>query len=330
MSDENQGHEPVQSEPSQPERAQPSQPHQTQPEAKGSVDKRGILTVVVIFGGLFLMLLLFAVVVITAFGGDGFGEGKDQVGVIEITGPIMESKDTVEDIRRFVRQDNIEGIVVRVDSPGGAVAPSQEIYQAVKRASDEKPVVVSMGSTAASGGYYIALGSEHIIANSGTVTGSIGVISQLFNIEGLLEHVDVRVHTIKTGKFKDAGSPFREFDDEEREYFASLLNDIYEQFIEDVAKERGMELDAVREVADGRVFTGRQAQDLELVDQLGTFHDAVDWIKDKADIDGEAALVYPPEEELGILTRLIEGATDAAVNKAKTSTTPVVEYRLTR
>lgn len=293
------------------------------------VDKRGIMTVVIIFGGLFLMLLIFAVVMISVFSDDaGIGGADNQVGVIEINGPIMESKKTVEDLRKFTKRDSIKGIVVRVNSPGGAVAPSQEIFQAVKRASDEKPVVVSMGSTAASGGYYIAIGAEHIIANSGTVTGSIGVISQLFNVEGLLDQIDVEVHTVKTGKYKDAGSPFREFGDEDREYFRALLEDIYEQFIEDVAKARDIELSEVRKVADGRVFTGRQAKEYKLVDELGTFHDAVDWVKDKAKIDGDAKLVYPAKKELGFLSQFIEGAADTVVNQVQRRHSPVVEYRM--
>lgn len=305
---------------------------QNQQDPAGSndnVDKRGILTVVAIFGGLFVMLLIFAVVMISAFSDDsGIGSADNQVGVIEINGPIMESKKTVEDLRKFTKRDSIKGIVVRIDSPGGAVAPSQEIFQAVQRASDKKPVVVSMGSTAASGGYYIAIGAEHIIANSGTVTGSIGVISQLFNVEGLLEQIDVEVHTVKTGKYKDAGSPFREFGAEDREYFRALLEDIYEQFIEDVAKARELELSEVREVADGRVFTGRQAKEYKLVDQLGTFHDAVDWVKDKAEIDGDAKLVYPAKADLGFLSQIVEGATDTVVNQVKNRHSPVVEYRM--
>lgn len=298
-------------------------------ESKDSVDKRGILTVVAIFGGLFLMLLIFAVVMISAFSDDsGFGGADNQVGVIEVTGPIMESKKIVADLGKFTRQKSIKGIVVRVDSPGGAVAPSQEIFQAVKRAADKKPVAVSMGSTAASGGYYVSLGADRIIANSGTVTGSIGVISQLFNVKGLLDKIDVQVNTVKTGKFKDAGSPFREFGPTDREYFNDLLNDIYEQFVTDVAEARGMEVAQVKEYADGRVFTGRQAKEYKLVDQLGTFQDAVDWVKKESDIEGREKLVYPPEEDLGFLSTLIEGAAETATREVRSQHTPVVEYRM--
>lgn len=296
--------------------------------ASGSNSRRGVVTVVVIFGGLFLMLLLFSVVMISAFGGgDGFGSSADQIGVVEIKGEIADSKKTVQQLRTFARRDSIKGIVVRIDSPGGAVAPSQEMFQAVQRAGDDKPLVVSMGSTAASGGYYISVGAKHIIANPGTVTGSIGVISQVFDVKGLLDDLDVKVNTIKTGKFKDTGSPFRDFNDDDRHYFDQLIADIYDQFVEDVAKARGLKVDKVRALADGRVYTGRQAKKLGLIDQLGTFEDAVDWVKDKAHITGEPTLVYPKQDKAGLLSSLIKGATQTAMRQVR-SPSPLFEYRM--
>lgn len=298
------------------------------------IDRRGIMTVVLIFGGLFVMLLIFSFVLITAFGEDsdlGVG-GGGKIGVIEVKGPITESKKIVKDIRRFEKKKSVKAILVRIDSPGGAVAPSQEMYQAVMRAAEKKPVAASMGSTAASGGYYIAIGADKIYANGGTITGSIGVISQLFNVQGVLDKVDVKVHTVKTGKFKDAGSPFREFEPSDRQYFQDLITDIYDQFVEDVAERRELELAEVRELADGSVYTGRQAKDLALVDEIGTFHDTVEYLKGEVGIEGEASLVYPPKEDMGFLSQLVESATDtalgAAVESAKSSQTPVVEYRM--
>lgn len=298
------------------------------------VDRRGIMTVVIIFGGLFAMLLIFSFVMISAFGdssGLNVGSGK-KIGVIEVKGPITESKKIVEDIRRFEKKEGIKAILVRIDSPGGAVAPSQEMYQAVMRAGKKKPVVASMGSTAASGGYYIAIGADKIFANGGSITGSIGVISQIFNVKGLLDKVDVKVNTVKTGQFKDSGSPFRTFEPEDRQYFQDLISDIYDQFVEDVAERRELDLSEVRELADGSVYTGRQAMDLGLVDEIGTFHDAVEHLKDEAGIDGEAKLVYPPDEEMGFLSQLVQNVTDSAVDtavkSAKKSQTPVVEYRM--
>lgn len=292
-------------------------------------DKRGLLTVLVIFGSLFLVILVFAVVMLGSFGGDGgFGAAPNQIGVIEITGPISDSKQTVADLQKFARNDAIKAIVVRIDSPGGAVAPSQEMFQAVKQAAEKKPLAVSMGSVAASGGYYIALGAPHIFANPGTVTGSIGVISQMFNVQGLLETIQVDVTTLKTGPYKDTGSPFREFTETDRRYFDTLITDIYEQFVGDVAQARGLEVKAVREVADGRVFTGRQALKHKLIDELGTMEDAVAWVKKGAKLDGKHTLVYPPDPNLGLLSSLIKGATQTAVQELKAQQTPVIEYRM--
>ncbi len=290
------------------------------------MEKRGWLTVLLIFGGLFVMLVVFSLVVVTAFGDGDWGAGK-QIGVIEVTGPITGSKELLEDFREFERRDAIEGIVVRIDSPGGAVAPSQELYQAVREAKKSKPLAVSMGNTAASGGYYIACGADTIFANPGTITGSIGVITQLFNVEGVLEKLDVEVNTVKTGKFKNAGSPFKKFSEDEREYFASLLKDVYGQFVEDVAESRGLEVSQVEEHADGRVFTGQTAKEYKLVDQVGSFQDAVDYVKEEAGLEGEVDLKYPPEDDLGFLSRAVEGMSETVSREIKSKHTPLFEYR---
>ncbi len=305
------------------------QPNPSAPTSPQTTDKRGIITLVVIFGGLFLMLLIFSVVVIGALGDGGdFGGAGNQIGVVEITGEITSSKKTVADLHKFAHDANIKGIVVRINSPGGAVAPSQEMFQAVKRAGDQKPLVVSMGSTAASGAYYTSIGAKHIIANPGTVTGSIGVISQVFDVKGLLDDLDVKVNTIKTGKFKDTGSPFRDFNTDDRKYFDQLIADIYDQFVEDVAKARGLKVDKVRKLADGRVYTGRQAKKLGLIDQLGTFRDSVDWVKKKAKITGEPTLVYPEKDKAGLLSSLIKGATQSALHEVRSQQSPLFEYRM--
>lgn len=291
------------------------------------MNKRGLITIAAIFGGLFLVFFGFSVVMLSSVEG-GLGVGKPRVGVIEITGPIMSSKKAVKNIRRFARDDKIEAIVVRVDSPGGAVAPSQEIYDAVKKAKAAKPLVVSMGSTAASGGYYIACGADTIYANPGTVTGSIGVITQLFDVHELLEGANINVHTIKSGPYKDSGSAFREFTERDERYFRAMVDDIYEQFVEDVAACRELEEGKVRELADGRVYTGRQAKEYKLVDELGSFQDAVDFVSEEANLDGEVQLVYPPSEEnlLGqVLSSSVEGVFDTVTSR----TTPLVEYRFT-
>lgn len=292
-------------------------------------DSRGLLTVVAIFGGLFVVLLIFAVVMLGAFGsGAGLSTGPNQIGVIEITGPIMESKKTVNDLHRFAKDDNIKAIVVRIDSPGGSVAPSQEMFQAVQRAAEKKPLVASMGSTAASGGYYIAIGAPKIFANPGTVTGSIGVISQVFGVKGLLDTIEVDVHTIKTGPYKDTGSPFREFNEDDQRYFNGLITDLYDQFIEDIAAARNLKLAEVREVGDGRVFSGRQAKKLKLIDEIGSMRDAIEWAKKEADITDDETLVYPPDESKGLLSSVIKGAASTAVEEIRAQQTPAFEYRM--
>ncbi len=297
------------------------------PTPPNTGSRKNIIVVLLVFGGLFLSFFLFAAVGISAMNDEGLSLGEDRVGVVEVSGPIMESKKFVKELNRFVEDESVKGIVIRVDSPGGAVAPSQEMYEAVRRAKEKKPLAVSMGSTAASGGYYIAVGSDKIFANSGTVTGSIGVVTQLFSVDRVMEKIDVDVHTITTGPYKDAGSPFREWTARDEAYFGQLIDDIHEQFVEDVAEGRKMKKEEVRKVADGRVFTGRQALKLKLVDELGTLHDTVAWVADEAGIEGDPKTVYPPEERPGFLSELVKGSMDTVVREAKAKTTPVIEYR---
>lgn len=265
--------------------------------------------------------------VLVAMGDEGLtGLGEEKVGVVEVIGPITDSKETVRNLRRFVEDDTIKAIVVRIDSPGGSVAPSQEMFQAVQRAKEKKPLVVSMGNLAASGGYYIAIGADKIYANPGSVTGSIGVITQLFNVSRITEKLDLEVNTLKTGPYKDSGSPFREFTVQDEVYFRDLIDDIYEQFVEDVAKSRKMEVSEAKKFADGRVFTGRQAKEYGLVDELGTLTDAVDYVAKEAKIEGDPKIVYPAKET-SVLDQLLKSNLQSLVSEAKQQATPVVEYR---
>lgn len=286
--------------------------------------KRSIITLVVVFGGLFVGLLVFIGVLIMIFSPDGIN-GEPSIGIVELEGPIGESESFIEDLEHFEDAEHVKGVVVRINSPGGAVAPSQEMYFAIQRLSEEKPVAISMGSVAASGGYYAACGSDKIFANSGTITGSIGVITQFFNVERLVDRTDIEVHTITSGDFKDSGSPFRPFEDEDEAYFAEMVFDIHDQFVEDVADCRGMELSQAHELADGRVFTGRQAYEKNLVDELGTLHDAVAYLADETDLD-DPPTVYPPEESLGIFADLFQIAIDSSMTEIKDQTKPRVSY----
>ena len=214
--------------------------------------------------------------------------GTDGVAIVRIEGPIMDSSQAVEELEAFGDDPLVKAIVVRIDSPGGGVAPSQEIYNAVKRVRKEqnKTVVASMGTVAASGGYYIAVATDRILANPGTLTGSIGVIMQTANFQELLEKIGVKSVVVKTGKFKDLGSPFRPMVEEERQLLESVMNDTLSQFIEAVAEGRSMDAAEVEQLADGRVFTGRQAKSVLLIDEIGDLHDAIKLAGELSGIEG--------------------------------------------
>jgi protease-4 len=221
--------------------------------------------------------------------------GGDRIGLIRVEGVILDAKDTVEDLKRFGDSSSVKAIVLRIDSPGGGVVPSQEIHDAVRRVrtKDNKTVVASMGTVAASGGYYIAAAADRIVANPGTLTGSIGVIMELVNLEGLLKKVGVEGIVVKSGRYKDVGSPFRKMSAEDRRILQSVMDDVHDQFIEAVAEGRALDVKDVRPLADGRIFTGRQAVDAQLVDELGDLDDAVRIAADMVGIEGEPSLVEP-------------------------------------
>lgn len=216
---------------------------------------------------------------------------KNKVGLIRIEGPILDSKSAVDEIKEYTKDSSIKAIILRIDSPGGAVAPSQEIYSEVKKAVAKKKVVVSMGSIAASGGYYIASPATRIVANPGTLTGSIGVIMEIPNIEGLLNKIGIKTEVIKSGKNKDIGSMFRGMKKDERELLQGLMDNVHEQFIRAVAEGRKKKVEDVRKIADGRVFTGEQALSYGLVDELGTLEDTTKVAAKLAGITGEPEVV---------------------------------------
>ncbi|MBI3596213.1 MAG: signal peptide peptidase SppA [Nitrospirae bacterium] len=223
--------------------------------------------------------------------GGGFLE--DRIALVKIEGVILDSSDTIEELRRYHNSSGIKAIILRINSPGGGVVPSQEIYEEVKKIREEgqKKVVVSMGTVAASGGYYIASASNRIVANPGTLTGSIGVIMELANVEGLFKKIGVESVVIKSGRNKDIGSPFRKMKPEERAILQRLMDDVHDQFIQAVAEGRGLAEDRVREMADGSVFTGRQAKELGLVDDIGDLQDTIRVTADLVGIKGEPRIV---------------------------------------
>lgn len=207
----------------------------------------------------------------------GIPVSEKSVAIIEITGPILSPTHTVEKLERYMKNENILAIVLRLNTPGGGVAASQEIYETVKKARRAgKKVYASMGSVAASGGYYIAAACDTIMANQGTITGSIGVIINFADFSGLYEKLGIDFYSRKSGKFKDTGSSSREMTDEEKALIDEMVMDTYEQFIQAVSEGRDLDIEYVRGISDGRVFTGRQAMNNGLVDVLGTYQDAID------------------------------------------------------
>lgn len=238
-----------------------------------------------------------------------FGGRGRRVGLVRVVGPIVDSEEVVEEIELIGERSGVEGLVVRLDSGGGGVAASQEIYEAVRRVSDKGvPVVASLGSVAASGAYYVACAADTIVANPGTVTGSIGVILSFPVYYELIRKVGLDWEVVKTGEHKDMGSPTREVTDSDRILLQSLLDDAHEQFVEAVAEGRGLSPSAVRTLADGRVFTGRQAKDLGLVDVLGDQKRAIRVAADMAGIEGEPVLVTRRERRPWLLEALAGAA----------------------
>jgi len=243
----------------------------------------------VLVAGLALMLL------VNVFFPDLDLSTEDRIALIRVEGVILDSQTTVGELKRFSENPSVKAIVLRIDSPGGGVVPSQEIHDAVKRArtKNNKAVIASMGSVAASGGYYIAAATDRIVANPGTLTGSIGVIMETANVEGLLQKIGVEGVVIKSGKYKDVGSPLRKMSEEERGLLQAVMDDVHKQFIEAVAEGRDIELTDAQALADGRIFTGRQAKEAKLVDELGDLEDAIQLAADVAGIEGEPKVVEP-------------------------------------
>ncbi len=224
---------------------------------------------------------------------DGAWLGGDKVAVVRIEGVIVDSRDAIEELQTFRANPSVKAIVLRIDSPGGGVVASQEIYAEVRKTRDagRVKVVTSMGNLAASGGYYIAAATDKIVANPGTLTGSIGVIMELANVQGLLEKVGVQSIVIKSGPHKDLASPFRTMSVEDRAILQTVLDDVHDQFIQAVAVGRAMEVEQVRDLADGRIFTGRQAKTARLVDELGDLQDAITLAGNMAGIAGEPRVI---------------------------------------
>jgi protease-4 len=278
--------------------------------------KSNLLLWIIVGGGAFcfiVLCLLAAVAYFTGGGSSGLSLSSGQIAVIDVEGVISDSREFVEDLKDFGNRSTVKSVVLRINSPGGGVAASQEMYEAIKkfRAETKKKVIVSMGSVAASGGYYIACAADRIFANPGTITGSIGVIAEWYNYGDLLQWAKMQNIVIKSGTFKDAGSSTRPLTEEEKVYFQSLIGNMYNQFVSAVASGRKMEDAAVRKLADGRVYTGQEAKADGLVDELGTMQDAIDAAAKMAGIKGEPKILRPVRKSFTILDLLLGDARSA-------------------
>jgi protease IV len=252
----------------------------------------------------------------------------DKIALVQLQGVITSSDAVVRQLKKHREDKSIKAILLRIDSPGGGVVASQEMYEEVKKTRDSgKPVVASMGSLAASGGYYVACGASRTVANRGTLTGSIGVISEFLQLQEAMDKLGVSVKTIKSGKLKDAGSPTKKMTDEDQKYFQVLMDDVHGQFIRVVEKERKLSHEQVMTLADGRVFTGTKAAELGLVDTLGTLEDAIAITAQLAGIKGEPAIVRERKRQSFWETMFGDVAESISAVKQEILDRPVLSYR---
>jgi len=256
--------------------------------------------------GVLLGLFFISIFALSYFSGREGSLWKDEkIAIIEVRGVIVDPQPTIEKLIKFRKNENIKAIILRVDSPGGAVGPSQEIYSEIKKVQKEKKVLVSMGSVAASGGYYVACAADKIMANPGTITGSIGVIVESLNVEEQFQKIGLRPEVIKSGAHKDIGSPFRKMSPEEKQLLQGVLDNVHEQFIKAVAEGRKLPLEKVRSLADGRIFSGDQAKTMGLVDELGNLQDTIALAAKMAGIEGEPEVIYPEKKRFSLIDLLL-------------------------
>jgi protease-4 len=220
----------------------------------------------------------------------------DKIAIVEIRGVIAQSSGIIEEIHQYLEDDSVKAIILRIDSPGGGVGPSQEIHREIIKVKEKKKIVTSMGSVAASGGYYIACASDFIVANPGTITGSIGVLMEFTNIEELFKKIGIKGVVLKSGEHKDIGSPFREMTPEEKMIIQEVIDNVHQQFIKAVAEGRKLDRSKVTQIADGRILTGEQAKQLGLVDQIGNLDDAIDATAKLVGIKGKPDILYPKKK----------------------------------
>ena len=284
-----------------------------------------------LFWGIFISIFIIAIAFagisflylakVTSSSGDRYyeqtGSGNGKIAVVDLDFTILTSGSIVRQFKEYGEDNSIKAIILRVNTPGGGVAASQEMYEMIKNVRDAgKPVIVSISSLGASGGYYAACGGSLIVADGGSLVGSIGVIINLTNFKDLAEKIGVSQTIIKSGDLKDAGNPLREINEKDKEYFQEIVDDSFEQFLEVVSRERKMNMDTLKIYATGRVFTGRQAKKIGLVDSLGTYEDAIRIAGKMAGIDGEPVIVKE-KVRLSFVERMLDGFSNNEIKSIK-------------
>jgi protease IV len=274
-------------------------------------------------GAFFLFVLAVFTLVFIALHASGREAGLhafgDKIGVVDLDGVIVDPNEVVEDLRRFADDDSIKAIIIHVNSPGGGVAASEEIYREVKRIRDEKHkrITASIQTVGASGAYYVSSATNKIYADSGSVVGSIGVIAEWVNYGDLMRWAKLKPEVLKVGQFKDTGDPTRELTPAERQYMQGLIDNMYGQFVQAVADGRHAKTSDIKSIADGRVWTGEQAMNLHLIDQIGDFRSAVLDTAKSVNISGEPVLVHPEKDRKSLLDLLFGDASQWLPTKEK-------------
>ena len=261
-----------------------------------------------------LFFLGLSGIVLALLGKGIFFSSQERVGVVQIKGLLTDSRTTIKQLDHYRDDDTIKAIVLRINSPGGAVGPAQEILREVEKIRTKKKIVASLGTVAASGGYYIASGANLIMANRGTITGSIGVIMQFTNVEGLTKKVGLDFFNLKAGRYKDVGSPFRTMSPEDKAYLQGFLDNIYQQFVSDVAHNRKIPVAKLKTLAEGRIYTGEEAKQAGLVDEFGNLSDAIERAGRLGGIKGKVKAVYAEKEGFSLLRLLLGQETEESLS----------------
>lgn len=287
--------------------------------------KNSVYVIAIIFSLILLFYLSFVIVKLMT-SKDNSILNHESIAVVEVIGMIVDSSETIKQLHYAKDNSSIKAVVLRIDSPGGAVGPTQEIYAEIIKLKKIKPIVVSMGSVAASGGYYISAPTNIIYANPGTITGSIGVLMKLANFQKLLDKIGIKSLVVKSGEFKDSGSPVRPITEREKKVMQSIIDNMHNQFVLAVANGRKIQVDKVREIADGRIFTGEQAQLIKLVDKLGNLQDAIAEAATISGIKEKPRIIYPPKTKKSIFDLFIEGVSESLLKGITTKSSAIERF----